>query len=109
VEGLSAKESRPDLETMLTCSRAERYATKWLLKKDLAEVCPNSTALRSSLVLTPANYEALRWRKRADETRTLANGIRDRKIKGRMLRIADDFDRLANQAEQQSRNDQPAV
>jgi hypothetical protein len=60
-------------------------------------------------VLTPAVYEALRWRKRAEETRSLANGIRDPKTKASMFRIADDFDRLANQAEHQSRNDQQAV
>jgi len=40
------------------------------------------------------------WRKRAKETRTVADRIFDNEFKERMLRIADEYDRLARRAEE---------
>jgi hypothetical protein len=43
------------------------------------------------------------WRKRAEETRTLANQMNDETSKQTMVRIAADYDHLAERAEARAR------
>jgi predicted Rossmann-fold nucleotide-binding protein len=43
------------------------------------------------------------WRKRVEEARTLAHKITDKKGKARMLQLAKQYEKLAEKAEQRSR------
>jgi len=47
------------------------------------------------------------WRQRAQEMRDLAAEIKDPLFKQTMLRIAEDYDRLATRAEERARGERP--
>ena len=50
------------------------------------------------IILNSANH----WRKRAKETRALAEAIADSVAKSLILRTADDYDKLAERAEERA-------
>ena len=47
------------------------------------------------------------WRQRAQEMRDLAAEVNDPLFKQTMLRIAEDYDRLATRAEERARGERP--
>jgi hypothetical protein len=49
-----------------------------------------------------------RWRKHADEARSLADDMKDEISKQMMLQIADDYERLAKRAERRAKPREPA-
>jgi hypothetical protein len=53
----------------------------------------------------PASYinDPAHWRQRAEEARILAEQMNDEKSKQMMLRIADDYDRLAQRAKDRAK------
>ena len=49
-------------------------------------------------MVIPVILDASRWRKRAEDMRALAQDVHDPDIKARMLRVAEDYDCLAERA-----------
>jgi len=47
-------------------------------------------------------YEPEHWQSRAEEARTIADSLNDREAKRSMLKIADEYDLLAQRAEERS-------
>jgi hypothetical protein len=57
-----------------------------------------STQLRTSFINDPEH-----WRHRAEEIRTLADDVKEEISTQMMLRIAQDYDRLAQRAEERAK------
>jgi hypothetical protein len=60
-------------------------------------------------LFTSAILNSERWRGYAEQMRALAQDVRDPAIKGNILRIAEDYERLAQRAEERSGGDKSSV
>jgi hypothetical protein len=49
------------------------------------------------------------WRSRAEKTRVLAEEMNDAVVKAMLLRVADNYERLADHAEQRIQDQKPAA